>query len=66
MILLCLFGLAGYLFAGWLYGPRDPTKLDVLCSHVHDLYENANEITKSEQWRKEFAILKEECDVLER
>jgi hypothetical protein len=64
LMLLALFGLAGYLFAEWLSGSRDPTRLQVLCSHVDYLYENADEITKSKQWQRELAVLKEECDMM--
>jgi hypothetical protein len=35
LLLLALPGVAGYLLAGWLSGPRGPTKLEALCSHAN-------------------------------
>jgi hypothetical protein len=64
VMLLGVFSLAGYLLATWLSGPRDPTKLETLCSHVDYLFENAVGITDSKQWRRELAVLKEECDIM--
>jgi hypothetical protein len=49
LMLLHLFGLAGYLFAEWLSGPRDPTRLQIFRSHVDYLLGNADEITKTKQ-----------------
>jgi hypothetical protein len=38
--------------------------IEVVCSHVDYLYEHADEITSSQQWRRELSQLKDECDAV--
>ena len=46
-----------------MYSPR-VRPIEVVCSHVDYLYEHADEITSSQQWRRELSQLKEECDAV--
>jgi hypothetical protein len=52
--------LAGYFLADWVRGAR-MRPIEVVCSHVDYLYEHADEITSSQQWRRELSQLKDEC-----
>jgi hypothetical protein len=62
-ILVVLCFLAGYFLADWVRGPR-VRPIEVVCSHVDYLYEHADEVTSSQQWRRELSQLKEECDAV--
>ncbi len=62
-ILVGLCFLAGYFLADWVRGPR-MRRIEIVCSHVEYLYEHVNEITPSEQWRRELSQLKNECDTV--
>jgi hypothetical protein len=62
-ILIVLCFLAGYFLADLIRGPR-VRPIEVVCSHVDYLYEHADEVTSSEQWRTELSQLKNECDTV--
>lgn len=64
VILIAILFAFGFLFAGWLWGPRDPGKVELLCARVDYVYQHATEITPSEEWRRELSFLKAECDAL--
>jgi hypothetical protein len=59
LVVICFF--AGHFLADWVRGPR-VRPIEVVCSHVDYLFEHADEITTSKQWRNEFSQLKNECD----
>jgi hypothetical protein len=62
-ILVVLCFLAGYFFCR--LGPRSPRAADrgrVLA--VDYLYEHADDVTSSQQWRRELSQLKDECDAV--
>jgi hypothetical protein len=44
--------------------PPRKAKSKIVCSHADYLYEHADDITKSEQWRRELSQLKDECDAV--
>jgi hypothetical protein len=53
-ILVGICFLAGYFLADWIRGAR-VRPIEVVCSHVDYLYEHADEITSSQQWRRELS-----------
>jgi hypothetical protein len=64
-VLVALSILAGYLFAGWVSGPRDTTQLAQICARVD--YVNSlqqalpQQQAAGEEVRNEFAMLVEQC-----
>ena len=62
-ILVGLCFVAGYLLADWVRGAR-VRPIEVVCSRVDYLHEHADEVTSSQQWRRELSLLKDERDVV--
>jgi hypothetical protein len=55
-ILVGICFLAGCFLSDWIRGAR-MRPIEVVCSHVDYLYEHADEITSSQQWRRELSQL---------
>jgi hypothetical protein len=66
-VLIGLAVFAGYLFAGWVSGPRDTIQLAQICArvdYVNSLQEGAPTTAGGErEVRKEFASLVEQCRI---
>jgi hypothetical protein len=62
-ILVGIYFLGGYFLADWIRGPR-VRPIEVACSPIDYLYEHADEVTSSQQWRRELSQLKDECDAV--
>ena len=64
-VLIGLAVFAGYLFAGWVSGPRDTTQLARICAQVDYVNSLQDELpiqqAASEEIRNEFAMLVEQC-----
>jgi hypothetical protein len=57
------------LFSGGIlpcrFDPRPRVRpIQIVCSHVDYLHENADEVTSSQQWRTELSQLREECEAV--
>ena len=59
-VLVGICFLAGYLLADWVRGAR-VRPIEVVCSRADYLHEHADEVTSSQQWRRELSQLKDEC-----
>jgi hypothetical protein len=62
-LLIALSVVAGYLFAGWLLGPRDATPLAQICARVDYLNSLQQELREplSEEMRNEIRMLVGQC-----
>jgi hypothetical protein len=64
-VLIGLAVFAGYLFAGWVSGPRDTTQLARICAQVDYVNSLQDELptqqAATEEIRNEFAMLVEQC-----
>jgi len=65
VLLIGLAVFAGYLFAGWVSGPRDTTQLARICAQVDYVNSLQDELpiqqAVNEEIRNEFAMLVAQC-----